>query len=157
MNYCLWGIAQWIKHLPGTQAAGVQSRTRPEIFSAPILSGTPAMCTLSHTQFMLTSAPSKKRGIIVNSQQHHLWGRNTVIRVMYGWKGAKNTCKLFISIRTRRLALLELQTAISAGVQKPRYGPIGPKFWSFEILSNNVMLNQTIRCFIYNCSKYWVG
>ena len=36
-------IVQWIKYLLGTQAAGA----RTQVYSAPILSGTPAMCTLS--------------------------------------------------------------------------------------------------------------
>ena len=44
---CLRGIARWIKHLLVTQATRVQTRTRPNIFSAPIFLGTHPVCTLS--------------------------------------------------------------------------------------------------------------
>ena len=71
------GIEQWIKNLPATQVAGVRSRTRPNSFSAPILSGTlPYAMSLSlslsmhvimHSSVNTCQGGGKKRGIVIKS------------------------------------------------------------------------------------------
>ena len=84
---------QWIKHSPAMQVARVQTQEPPRFFFAPILTGIPAIYTLSHTRPIVTCSgvfdlsleriKKRNRGKILAAPSVR---QNTNIRAMYGRK-----------------------------------------------------------------------
>ena len=76
---------QWIKHSPGTQAAWVRIGTRPKCIV--LLSGTPAMCTLSAIK--CSSGGGKNIGSMVKTQikEQCIGGRGKVFHFFVSGHG----------------------------------------------------------------------
>ena len=94
------GIAQWIKHLPAIEAAGVWTQTQLKIL-VRLSSWVPPPCALSLSHYTcchvlqheyLSRGRKKERnyGKILAASSVR---QNTVIRAMYGIKGAKKIFK----------------------------------------------------------------
>ena len=111
-----------------------------KVYSAPILSGTPAMCTLSLTMPVVTCSSvntchggGRKRGILVKILISPSVRHNTDIRAMHGRKGVK-------AFREKHPAIfLTVMFQLSAFLRKSEW----PSFFDLNALCDRIVPTPT--------------